>query len=149
MRASFHEDGLDMLFIAIFKLALEIATTMLVFAKLIEIATVRLKWDIVEASLISMVATAGSRALKLSIVGTVDVVHALALAICLDRSTHGSRRVHLADVVGLHVVCVWLRCHSGSWAAHRSHRVVRSRGVGGTEWCSTCVKVGNRRCQVA
>lgn len=122
VRACLHKDGLDVFFVSVFKFSLEVTATMLIFAEFIETSTVGLEWDVVEPSFIVVIASACARALQLAIVDIVNAVHALTLTICLNSSTNRGRWIHLTDVVGLHVVGVWLRGYGAGWAAHRHHR---------------------------
>ena len=57
VRARLREDDLNRISIAIFELALKVAAAVLVFAELVEAATIRLERDTVEASFVIVVAT--------------------------------------------------------------------------------------------
>jgi hypothetical protein len=63
VRAGLDKDALNVFLIAIFQLALEVTTAVLVLAKLIETATVSFQGNIVEASFITLTASTGARAL--------------------------------------------------------------------------------------
>ena len=134
MRTGFGEDGLNVVGVAVLKLALEVSTTVLIGAKLDEVATVGFKRDIVVSSLIELVATTTAAttgrlwcSLAVASKGVVQSKSTLRLA------TVGLK----SSVLTIDVVC-WKIEAKGLCRVEASHTSIGS--VAGTEWCSTCLK---------